>query len=334
MSIKGTSQELYVGKKKSTILTLFGNKKIVNYEDLKRIKYMYSSSTEIGFLSFVNFDSRETRFEFGKNSNEKISRTIELIKENMPNLEIVEQQADDLKFYQRNLFTIISSFVLGFPLGIIGLYLMWHYKKSHITGRMLVTFMVFLFWGTCGYLSYTNYKSALNDVNVALSDYQENLNEIYSGSIQNNYTEESQFLTNDNSEISEEENDSVFEVGDVYESNDVKIMYLNSGDYTVDNQFMQPESGNKYIFAEFSIENIGESDYSVGYASFKCYAGNTECKSAVVSSEGAMTIITSLSPGKNTKGKIFYEVPKDSENIEFEYETDVFTQEKIYFKYK
>lgn len=334
MSIKGTSQELYVGKRNSTILTLFGNKKIVNYEDLKHIDYMYSSGTEIGFLNFVYFDSRKTRFEFGKNSNEKISRTIELIKENMPSLEIIEHKADDLKFYQRNLFTIIFSFVMGFPLGIIGLYLMWHYKKSYSTARVTVTFLALLFWGTCGYLSYTNYKTTLNNVDAALSNYQENINEIYSGSIQSNYTEDSQLIANDNSQFSEEENDTVFEVGDVYESNDVKIMYLNSGDYTVDNQFMQPESGNKYIFAEFSIENIGESDYSVGYASFKCYAGNTECKSAVVSSEGAMTIITSLSPGKNTKGKIFYEVPKDSENIEFEYETDVFTQEKIYFKYK
>jgi len=334
MSIKGTTQELFVGKKKSTIVTLFGKNKIVKYEDLKYINYMYSSGTEIGFLSFVNYDNRENRFEFGKNANEKISRTIDLIKENMPELEIHEQQVTDLKFYQRNLFTIIISFVLGFPLGTIGLYLMWHYKKSYIAGRILVTFMALLFWGTCGYISYLGYRSSMNSVNEAMVEYQNTMNNLYSGIQSGNQGEVLQTTPAEMLETNESTVSEVYNVGDVYESKEIKIMYLNSGDYNVENEYSQPESGNKFIFVEFSIENVGNSDCSVGYASFRCYADNTECSNPIVSSEGTMPVITSLSPERNTKGKIFYEVPTTAEKIEIEYETNIFTQEKIYFNFK
>lgn len=331
MSVKGTSDTLFVGKTESSIITATTKRKAINYESLKEIDYMYASGTEIGYLNFVDNSNQITRFEFAKNANGQIVKTVEFLKNNISGLETHEHNVNDLKFYQKNLFTIIISFILGFPLGAIGLFLMWHYKKSHHAARVLVTFMAFLFWGTSGYLSYMNYKSAVNRANVVIENYNNILSNEYSGAIK---SDKSEVLVGTNEESSESEGNGLLSVGDVYESDNFKIMYINSGDYSVDNEFMQPESGNKYIFAEFSIENIGSTDYSTGSALFDCYADDTECKQPIVSSEGALTSITSLSPGKNTKGKIFFEVPANASVIELEYKINVLTSKKVLFTFK
>jgi hypothetical protein len=333
MSVKGTSDTLFVKKSELSIITAFARKKVLKYENLKRIDYMYSTATEIGFIKFTDNDNKVIRFEFAKSANEKIYKTVELLKGTVDELIVNETVADDLKFYQRNLFTIIISFVLGFPLGLIGIFLMWYYKKSSVAGRMLVTFMTLLFWGTCGYLTYANYKSAMIDANAALNEYSNALNGAYS-SMEASVNGVVQASIIGEPETTKDKEIEPFSVGDVYESDDVKIMYINSGDYSVENEYMQPESGNKYIFAEFSIENVGATDYSTGSVLYDCYADDTECKQSIIPAEGILTTITSLPPGKNTKGKIFFEVPVNATSIELEYTTNSLTGEKVKFTFK
>ena len=333
MSVKGTSDTLFVSKTQLTIITAFANKKVVKYETLKRIDYMYSTATEIGFINFIDYDNKGIRFEFAKSANEKISKTVDLLKGTVDDLIVNETVVEELKFYQRNLFTIIISFILGFPLGLIGISLMWYYKKSHAAGRMLVTFMAFLLWGTCGYLSYQNYKSAMIEANTALNEYSNVLNNAYSSMEESVNGIAKQDIINE-SETTKAKEIETFSVGDVYESKEVKIMYINSGDYSVDNEYMQPESGNKYIFAEFSIENVGATDYSTGSVLFDCYADDTECKQSIIPAEGILTTITSLPPGKNTKGKIFFEVPNNASSIELEYKINSLTGDKVKFTFK
>ena len=41
MSIKGKRKELYIGKTECNIITFWGNKITIEYEDLKRIDYQY-----------------------------------------------------------------------------------------------------------------------------------------------------------------------------------------------------------------------------------------------------------------------------------------------------
>lgn len=333
MSVKGTSDTLFVSKTQLTIITAFANKKVIKYETLKRIDYMFSTTTEIGFINFIDYDNKGIRFEFAKSANEKIYKTVELLKGAVDELIVTETVADDLKFYQRNLFAIIISFILGFPLGLIGIFLMWYYKKSSVAGRMLVTFMTFLFWGTCGYLTYMNYKSAMIEANTALNEYSNLLNGAYS-SMETSVNGVVQASIIGEPETTKDKEIEPFSVGDVYESDDVKIMYINSGDYSVENEYMQPESGNKYIFAEFSIENVGATDYSTGSVLYDCYADDTECKQSIIPAEGILTTITSLPPGKNTKGKIFFEVPVNATSIELEYTTNSLTGEKVKFTFK
>lgn len=334
MSIKGTSQTLYVGKQESNIITFWGNKKKILYNDLKRIDYFYPAKMEIGYLEFVRHDNETIRFEFNKTANEKISRTIDLIKDNKPDLDFCEHEINELKFYQRSLFSAVITFILGFPLGLIGIFLAWHYKKGTKPWRIFLTAFAVLFWGIWGYISYLDYKSAAINANEIVEDYKKALNNSYLMTNTNTQDVNIKSDSVENTEVNESQEDAVFSVGDVYESDDVKIMYMSCGDYTVENEYSQPETGNKYIFVEFSITNNGDSDYDAGYAKFTCYADDTECSQPLISGEGEMKIITSLSPGKNMKGKIFYEVPIDAQNVEIEYETDVLTGEKIYFDFE
>lgn len=136
MSIKGTSQELYVGKKESNIITFCGNKKKIDYEDLKRIEYLYASTIDCGYLKFIHNSNKITKFEFGKKANDKIEKTITLIEENNPELIISERNIDDLKFYQRWWFALIMMFCCCYP---FGLFLMWYNKNFSRWIRLIIT---------------------------------------------------------------------------------------------------------------------------------------------------------------------------------------------------
>ena len=327
MSIKGSGSELYVGKKESNIITSFGNKNKIIYDELDIIEFSYAKMGESGYLEFINNNGKHTRFEFYKNVNDKIEMTIELIHNNNPNLNIVEHRNEDLKFYQRWWFAFISLFFCCFPLG---LFLLWRNKKFTKVNRITMTIVASLFFFAGAYPILSGQVAASNDLNEnSFSDYTEPEPQSTNVASTDNNSE-----TSAESKNEETQDDEYFSVGDVYENDDIKIMFLGCGDYSTDNQFLQPDSGNKYVYAEFSIENISDSDQYVGYSDFSCYADNTEAKQALVTSEGAMTLVTSLSPGRNTKGKIFYEVPSNSEVIEIEYEDNILLQDKIYFKFE
>lgn len=333
MSIKGVTQIMYVGGEEARIITLLGRSIPIIYSDLKRIDYMYAAKGESGYVDFINNNNKATRFEFNAKANDQISRTIKSIHKNYPDLMINEKNAEDLRFYERWWFMVLTMFFFCFPLG---LFLMWHKKKSTLSFRVTLTLLITTLWGIGIYASYINYISAMNEASAALADYQNILSGSSTGTEANNVVVDYSDSSDTGSDDVEGSDDSIntFNVGDVYEDDDVKIMYISSGDYSVENEYSQPESGNKYIYVEFSIENVGESDCSAGYADFSCYADNTECSTPIISSEGAMTIITTLSPGRNTKGKIFYEVPTKAEKIEIEYQPSIFNQEKIYFKFE
>lgn len=133
-------------------------------------------------------------------------------------------------------------------------------------------------------------------------------------------------------DTSEGEVTTTFYTGDVFESDTVKIMYLDCGDYTTDNEFLQPKDGYKYIFLDFSITNMGDSDLSVGSYDFDCYADDTAVSQEYIAGgDDSLTSIVTLSPGKVAKGKVYFEVPVDASKIEIEYETDFWTEDKIYF---
>lgn len=176
MSIKGTSQELYVGKKESNIISFWGNKKKIDYSELNRIDYMLAAGLEAGYLDFKKYGNSSARFEFNKRANEKIVKTIELIGESNPELEMCAHDPSEFKFYQHSLFGMIISFILGFPLGAIGLFIIWNYKKGTILWRTMVTIFAIVFWSTWIVIPYLEYRTAMNNLNDAMGSYFNILN--------------------------------------------------------------------------------------------------------------------------------------------------------------
>lgn len=118
-------------------------------------------------------------------------------------------------------------------------------------------------------------------------------------------------------------------VGDMIEDGNTKIVFMSSGDYAEDNNFMQPAEGKKYIYLQFAFENISSSaDTSVSLYSFTCYADGY---AADMYYGGEDSLSATLSAGRGTTGYIYFEVPENAQKIEVEYETNVFTEKKIKF---
>ena len=122
------------------------------------------------------------------------------------------------------------------------------------------------------------------------------------------------------------ENKSEVHVGESCMDGKMKITFIKSGDYNEDNEFSQPAEGNKYVFIELYIENTGDSDVSISSFSFDCFADGYAVEQHYSDSFSA-----TLSAGRNTMGKIIFEVPKEATEIEFEYNTNVFTSDRIKF---
>ena len=121
-------------------------------------------------------------------------------------------------------------------------------------------------------------------------------------------------------------------VGDTWQNKYVNVSFDDCGEYESDNQFIQPADGNKYIYAKFTFENIGKSDTTVGYWDFDCYADGYACDGTYGADDAAFS--QTLSSGRKITGSVYFEVPKNATEIEFEYSPSFWTSEKIVFVYQ
>lgn len=88
MSIKGITEDLFIGKKEISIITLLGNRETVEYVDMKRIDYKYAETRNPGFIDFITKE-KNRKFKFNGKSNDKIGQTVEYIENACPGLSIV-----------------------------------------------------------------------------------------------------------------------------------------------------------------------------------------------------------------------------------------------------
>ena len=141
--------------------------------------------------------------------------------------------------------------------------------------------------------------------------------------------------TSENSVISDVpsgEEQTVYHVGDVLQDGDLRIVYMSSGEYKEENDYLQPEAGYKYIFLQFSFENTSDSsDAYVSSYNFECYADGYAVDQYYGGDED---LSATLSAGRSTTGYIYYTVPEDAAEIDIEYETNFFTEDKIHFLYE
>lgn len=118
-------------------------------------------------------------------------------------------------------------------------------------------------------------------------------------------------------------------VGETVQTNQFKITYLSAKEYTGYNQYSTPKSGNKVIRVEFSFENISNNDIVLN--TFDCYADGEKCENYYYADDMKTPALESLSKGKKLKAVLYYEVPKTAKETVLEYETNLWSDEKIEF---
>lgn len=119
-------------------------------------------------------------------------------------------------------------------------------------------------------------------------------------------------------------------VGDTISYKGLEITYVSSSYYTSDNQFITPKDGNQFIRIQIHADNQSGSDKTVTAYEFNCYADGYECEKTYQDDDLSAT----LSNGRSGDGAVYFEVPKDAETIEIEYEDNVWTQNKIIILYE
>lgn len=147
------------------------------------------------------------------------------------------------------------------------------------------------------------------------------------GDISNNDNTE-----NDNSSEEESAVYTQYKVGDVIETKDVRITFLSADEFESNNEFLTPKEGYVYYRMEFEFENISDGDHSVSsMMGWECYADGYSMDQSFI---GDDDLSATLSSGKKAKGSVYFEVPSDANEIELEYNDNVWTSNKIVFKVK
>lgn len=123
-----------------------------------------------------------------------------------------------------------------------------------------------------------------------------------------------------------------YSVGDILQDGNMKIVYMSSGEYIEENEYSQPDEGYKYIYLQFAFINTSDTDdTSISSFNFEAYADGY---AAEMYYGGEEDLSATLSAGRSTTGYIYFIVPEDAVDIDVEYETNFFTEEKIHFIYE
>ena len=120
---------------------------------------------------------------------------------------------------------------------------------------------------------------------------------------------------------------TTFTVGDSVNDGNLKITYSSAEEWKGYSQYSEPEDGNKIIRVKFDFANDGDTDVYIN--SFYCYADNQAAKD-YYSGDGTLTTWT-LSSGRTTSAYFYYEAPADAEEIEIEYEVNMWSDKKAIF---
>ena len=120
-------------------------------------------------------------------------------------------------------------------------------------------------------------------------------------------------------------------VGETLTTNTLKITYKSSAD-DKGAEYFPAASGNKIIKLTFEIENISSTDQIVSVYDFKCYSDDVASSAYYYGDDGLST--TTLSSGRKATGNVYFEVPKDANSIDVEYETNYWSGNKAIFVVK
>lgn len=141
---------------------------------------------------------------------------------------------------------------------------------------------------------------------------------------------EVQTESQDHNSQTEEPVSNTFNVGDVVETDNFRITYESAGEYIDSNEFLQPKDGYVYWEFKFKFENISNTDQTVStMMDWECYADNSKADQTWIVDDNGLD--GKLSAGREAEGAVYFEVPKDAENIELEYDINFWQSDKIIF---
>lgn len=131
-----------------------------------------------------------------------------------------------------------------------------------------------------------------------------------------------------------EENMAMYMPGDIVEVDGLQIQYVSAEEYIEYDEWNQPEEGKVIYKVTFEFANVSDKMVYVYYTDFDCYADNYAMESTYINSEYS-NFATELSPGKKTKGEIYYEVPATANIVQLEY-NPLFMEieDMVYFRIK
>lgn len=156
------------------------------------------------------------------------------------------------------------------------------------------------------------------------------------GSLANVFEEDtSNIVSEENASrvVIDENKNKNLKVGDTLDANGLKITLNEAADWNGNHsRYSQPKNGYKYIRVYIIIKNTNSSDRYLSSYDFTCYADDAKMEEYIW---GDNTLESGkISNGRNIQGYVYFEVPKNAQKIEIEYETDWWTDEKACFKVK
>ncbi len=122
--------------------------------------------------------------------------------------------------------------------------------------------------------------------------------------------------------------ENAFEVGEIAESKQLRITYLACYEDSSNNSFIVAKDGCHYVTCEFEFENLSDTDQSISYFSFDCYADGISCSGAYFRDD---SLSATLSAGRKAKGTVTFEVPDNASVVEVEYLSNFWTSNRVVF---
>ena len=119
--------------------------------------------------------------------------------------------------------------------------------------------------------------------------------------------------------------------GSTVSNKKVKITYKSCNNDFVDySYYADLKDDYKVVQAVFDFENISSSDIILD--GFDCYADGAKCENFYYVDDYTNPVLTSISAGRKlTDVTVYFEVPSNSEEIELEYNSNVWNYEKYIF---
>lgn len=146
-----------------------------------------------------------------------------------------------------------------------------------------------------------------------------------------NASESGTLQTGNASRIAAEEETKYINIGETLVADGLEITLDEASDRS-GNKFTKPKDGYKFIRAYFIIKNNNTADRYINPYDFTCCADDSKMEKSYY---GEDTLnFGNVSSGRNIQGYIYFEVPKNAQKIEIEYETNWWTDKKAYFKIK